>query len=283
MKKTMALVLWGVALPGAAFAQDWGGFGTGVGADAALPMPAQSDIYAPGVSAQPAPVAQAPGRGEFSLFRGSEITARYGQVRDGRSVAADAATVDTRHTLWLAPFLGSQIDLGLSWFDLEDVRIDAGFHLHALSTDGSRYGFFYVPNWDGGFEDRFDNYGLEGMFQALPDLTVEARVGRLADTQLGSGSYFGTQGFYALSPDVAVTANFQHTRLDTNITDLVLGAEYYLPNSDLRVSGGVGALRSGGDGTDLRIEFGATMFLFGEQSSANRARTFSRQTLPGLF
>lgn len=233
-------------------------------------------------------------RDDFSLYRGSEASLSYGQVRDGSSPASDEIALDTRSTFWLAPFLGSQVDAGLRWLDLDEAALGIGVHLHLMTDRGSRFGAYYLPSFvdeDDFGDDRFDNYGIEGMFEAMPGLTVEARLGRFDGAV--EAPYFGAAGYFALSREIMLTADFQHTRADrtlgsradVNYTDVLFGAEYYMPGSDIRLSGGLGLLAQSGDvdETDLRFEFGATLFAFGAPATTARTRSFDQQRLPGVF
>ncbi len=239
-------------------------------------------------------VSTATPRDNFSLYRGSEASLTYGQVRDGSSPASDEIALDTRSTFWLAPFLGTQVDAGLRFPDLDEAALGLGLHLHLMADGGSRFGAFYLPTFvddDAFSDDRYDNYGIEGLFEAMPGLMVEARLGRFDGAV--KGPYFGAAGYFALSPEIMLTADFQHTRADrtlgsgddVNFTDMVFGAEYYMPGSDIRFSGGLGLLAQSGDvdETDLRFEFGATLFAFGAPATTARSRSFDRQRLPGVF
>lgn len=262
-KSHVALILAAALVPGSAAAQGW------------------------------EPAAGTP-RDNFSLYRGSEARLSYGQVRDGSSPASDEIALDTSSTFWLAPFLGAQVDAGLRWLDLDEAGLGLGVHLHLMADDGSRFGAYYLPTFvdeDDFGDDRFDNYGIEGMFEAMPGLSIEARLGRFDGAV--EAPYLGASGYYALSPEIMLTADFQHTRADrtlagrddVNFTDMLVGAEYYMPGSDIRLSGGIGLLAQSGDvdETDLRIEFGATLFAFGAPATTARSRSFGQQRLPGVF
>jgi hypothetical protein len=262
----------------------FGGPGDGIIRADSAPAPT-GGFGAPGPGAAPA------GRPAFSLYRGSEGTLALSYLRSTPGGGSfTTLSVDTRHSLWLAPFLGSQIDLGLASLDGDQTAITAGLHLHLMPETGERFGIFWLPAWDGGLDDRLDNYGIEGIFGAIEGLTVEARIGRFSGDDL-RGPYFGARGFYALDGATALTADFQHTRLtaagtDVNATSAMVGGEYYMPGTALRLEGAVGLVRFGGDvasETDLRFEVGATLFAFGEQPGPARMRTFGRQALFGTF
>jgi hypothetical protein len=230
---------------------------------------------------------------DFTLYRGSEASLAYRQVRDLPDEGkVDAFALDTRHTLWIAPFLGAQVDLAAARVDGDATLLTAGLHLHVLAESGNRFGVFYFPTWERGEDARLDMYGVEAFVQAAPALTVEARVGRFDGSDVDiEGPFFGAAGYFALDPQIAVTASFEHSRLefgpvDVNTTDALVGADYFLPGMPVRLSGGIGALRYSGDidsGTDLRLEFGATYLLFGEPATTARTRTFGRQKFLGLF
>jgi hypothetical protein len=234
------------------------------------------------------PAAQAQ---DFSLYRGSEARLAFGQIRDLPDLdSLDALTLDTRHRLWIAPFLGAQIDLGAARVDRSENVYSAGLHLHAMPEGGNRYGVFYLPLWDDRFDDRVDNYGAEAMISALPALTVEARVGRFSGDAL-QGPYVGSVGYYALSPQLTLLGGVEHTRLDffggdVRSTDASVGAEYDLPGTGVRLRGATGFTRYAGDvdsTTVFRASFGATLVAIGEPGATARTRTFGRQSLLGLF
>lgn len=254
MTHRIALLFAAVAIPGMAAAQDFAG-----------------------------------GPRDFQLYRGSEFSLDYGQVRDGTSIVADGLTADTRHLFQIAPFLGAQVEAGLRWIDLDDWAFELGGHLYAIAEDGSRFGVFYLPTFfedDALFDDdRADNYGIEGMFSPLPPLTIEARLGRFDGAY--EGGYGGIAGYYALSPELAVTGSIEHNRLDfgfdLNTTDVLVGAEYYIPTANARVFGGVGFIAEDFEGdnqTDLRLQLGVTLFAFGDAATTARMRSFDRQRVP---
>lgn len=229
----------------------------------------------------------------FSLYQGSEASFAYGHARDvlGAGDNVDTVRLDTRHTLWLAPFLGSQIDLGASRVDWAETYVNLGLHLHVLGEGGNRFGAFYQPAWFDGLDERVDSYGVEAMLAATPQLTIEARGGRF-DSDDTEGPFVGANGFWRFSDEIVLTAGFQYVGLeagpaDIDVSDVLFGAEYHVPASNLRFSGGLGAVRYAGDidtTTDFQIQFGATLFAFGaDGSGASRTRSFGRQTVPGLY
>ena len=290
MRMMAAAAALSLMAAGAAAAQDFEAPGAWSGQDFAAPA---QDFAAPG-----APVGQdfaapgAPAAQEFSLYRGSEASLAYGRIRDlPDDGTADAFEIDTRHTLWIAPFLGAQIDIAGAR-SASSTLVTAGLHLHVLAEGGNRFGVFYIPTWERGEDARLDMYGVEAFVAALPALDIEARLGRFDGDDIDvEGPFVGAAGYFALDPQLAVTAAFEHSRLefgptDVNTTDVLIGADYFLPGFPLRISGGVGALRASGDidsTTDFRVELGATYLLFGEPATTARTRTFGRQNVLGLF
>jgi hypothetical protein len=288
-RTTAAAAAFSLLAAGAAAAQDF---------STADPMadPIADPVAAPmadPVAAQGFATPGAPAAQDFSLYRGSEASLAYRQVRDfPDSDRIDAFVLDTRHTIWIAPFLGSQVDLAAAWVDGGPTLGTAGLHVHILAEGGNRFGIFYLPTWESDDSGRLDMYGVEGMFQATPDLTVEARLGRFdGDDVAVEGPFIGAAGYFALNPQIAITASLEYSSLefgatDVDTTDALIGVEYYLPGAPLRLSGGVGGLWYSGDidsGSDLRLEFGATYLLFGEPAATGRTRTFGRQKVLGLF
>jgi hypothetical protein len=164
-------------------------------------------------------------------------------------------------------------------------------HVHVLAEGGALRVLLPAHLGDSGFSERLDNYGVEGIFEAIPSLTIEARLGRFDGDGL-KGPYFGANGFYALDPQIAVTAGFQHSRLDlggadVDTTDALIGVEYYLPGAPTcgsrAASAACGIPATSTATATFKPRVRGDLPALRPAGAVARTRTFGRQKVLGLF
>lgn len=210
-----------------------------------------------------AALASAASAQDFRLV-GGEVGGGYNSVEID-SLSGNFTDLFGSTAFTITPNFGIQAGVSYKMFDFLDATA-ANLHGYYRTAAGGKFGIFTSYESFSDIDENITSYGLEGMFAAGP-VTYEFRAGTV---QLSNSDetfdFAGANLYYAAMTNLDVTAAAEYTRLDSSfdITELSLGADYYVSDS-IKIGASFGHLTfdSPGpseSGTTARIQ---VSYLFG--------------------